>query len=169
MSMHRLCLTLCIVAATIATPASSAQVQKEGRLDFFHCMTGKWTDLHNTPELQVGYVHENFASTLSNVAASPFDGLGAHCAPVYIRRGGNVQVDGYCKYSDNDNDSWIMHFTDRVADGVPRGTFEFVAGSGKFVGATIQGEILPANGFPAPAQPGVLNRCTRVTGTYKLR
>ena len=79
------------------------------------------------------------------------------------------QLDGYCKYSDNDNDSWIMHFTDRVADGVPRGTFEFVAGSGKFDGATIQGEILPANGFPAPAQPGVLNRYTRVTGTYKLR
>jgi hypothetical protein len=144
-------------------------VAKEGRVDFLNCMTGKLVDIVSSADLQAGYVHENFASTVSNIAGSPFDQLGTFCAPLYFRQGQSVQVEGYCRYSDSDGHTWIMRFTDRVTNGISKGTFETVGGTGKFEGANVTGEIAPANGFPPGAQPGVFNRCTRVTGTYKLR
>lgn len=162
-------LTLTAAICDQPTLALSATLQKEGRMDFYHCMTGKWADIYSTADLQAGYAHENFASTLSNIPGSPFDQMGAHCAPLYFRQGGNIKVDGYCKYSDADGHIWIMRFADRIVDGVSNGSFESVAGTGKFEGATIRGEIASANGFPPPAQPGMFNRCTRVTGTYKLK
>ena len=160
---------IALAALTASCAALAAQPAKEGRFDYFHCMTGKWNNIHSSEAVEAGYVHENFASTVSNIPGSLFDGLGAHCAPIFLRLGAKIQVDGYCRYTDRDGDSWIMRFVDRISPESARGTFEMLAGTGKFDGATIRGEIAPGNGLPSAAQPGVLNRCTRVTGSYRLR
>lgn len=161
-----------LIAAFLGASAQAAlgvNLQSEGRVDFLHCMTGKFADIIQTPSLQAGYVQENYASTISKLEGSAFDGLGAYCAPIYLRQGDAIQIEGYCRYTDADGHSWIMRFSDQVKGGQAKGSFESVAGTGKFENITIRGEIAPANGLPPPAQPGVLNRCTRITGTYRQR
>lgn len=169
MTSRKLSILVCALLGVGAQAAPGASLQAEGRLDFLHCMTGKFMDIIQSPALQAGYVHENYASTVSRLEASPFDGLGAFCAPIYLRQGDAIRIEGYCRYTDADGHSWLMRFTDQVKGGQSKGSFEAVAGTGKFENVAIQGEIAPANGLPPPALPGSLNRCTRVTGSYRQR
>jgi len=158
-----------VASAFLASLANAGEMPKEGRMDFDHCMTGKFVDIVATPQLQAGYIHENYASTISNPPGGPFDQLGAHCAPIYLRRGSEMAVNGYCRYTDGDGDTWVMSFVDRIGPDHVEGSFELTVGTGKYEGAAIRGTFTPANGIPPAAQPGVFQRCTRVVGTYRLR
>jgi hypothetical protein len=48
------------------------------------------------------------------------------------------------------------------------GKWNFIGGTGKYVGITGSGEYKPIRKFPAVMQKGKIDTCNSTTGTYKL-
>jgi hypothetical protein len=155
---------LALAAGWLSTPVS-AEMLKEGRVDFNFCKFGK-TDY---PKLAKGLISGSFdritASIYDNGGSKAIDQQGSRCVGVYEIVRGEYRDYGDCTQVDADGDKWLMRY-ETGADLV--GTWVAVGGSGKYEGMTAKGEYRPIGNLPGVLAGG-FKSCNHIKGTYKLK
>jgi hypothetical protein len=99
----------------------------------------------------------------SNPSGGAFDMMSFQCVGVGALIEGKWSSNGFCEYLDADGDKSLGKAT-RIG---PKGTWKFVAGTGKFAGITGGGTNETLGQFPT-IKPGTFQGCNRAVGTYKL-
>ena len=156
---------LAMTCASVSGLANADKVTlaKQGQFDFNYCMAGEFTYHVIDDKNGISGFHLD-AAMHSNIPNGPFDLQGSHCVGHGATIGGKWSDSGFCKQVDTDGDTWMWQFQTGPDSS---GTWEAVAGTGKYSGMTATGRFVPL-GFPPAVIDGHFNRCARHTGTYSL-
>ena len=145
--------------------AAKVNIPKEGRYAFDFCPVGHGKTLSGGSNFVLAY--EIDAITRSTPPDGPFDRMGARCYGIYKNIQGTPSESGVCEMTDIDGDKWWMNYQGDAAG--KGGAYKAVWGSGKYEGATIQGEYRLDNNWGSPAKEVAFVGCNPNQGSYKLR
>jgi hypothetical protein len=149
-----------LAAAGLVSLAASAQIPKEGPIDWTICWGGPVYTVVATPQDRFGTYAVTGAMRASN---GPAETMSLECIGTFESRGSSGKSQGYCVFQDAAGDR-IFGTDDRDAKGY---VFEFLGGSGKYAGITASGVIEPLAAL-RPMRDGTLQACRRLRGTYKM-
>jgi hypothetical protein len=161
----RLLVALVVACAAVAGSAAAQELKvkmpKEGSFAFDFCYAGNFT---------VGVARDDFLGATYDVGtttrtaqrSAPFDFQSGRCRGTYLVVAGKVEALGFCEYLDADGDKWWL----AAHGGAGGGTYEAVAGTGKYTGMTLKGEWRET---PYPSAPDTAQGCHTTTGTYRLK
>ena len=150
-----------LLAATgLASLTVSAQVPKQGPVDWTLCFGGTVNALAASPQDHFG----TYAVTGALRAASGLvESMSLDCTGSFEHRAGAGKHQGYCIFLDSAGDR--VFGADRRG---PQGyEFEFIGGTGKYAGITGGGNIEPLAELK-PVRDGTMQACRRMRGNYKL-
>ena len=151
---------LALLAACLAIGVASAQIPRDGPIDWSLCFGGPTHVVSPTPQDRFG----TYAVTgATRGAAGLAESLSVECVGTFEILGSASKSQGYCLYQDRAGDR-IYGTDNRTPAGY---TWELLGGTGKYAGITGRGttEIL---GIVTPVRPGTLQGCRRLVGSYKL-
>ena len=154
-------LGIVIASASLA----AAPLPKEGPMNLLNCLAG------DAPPTMI-FSKENLLGTLNwsgtlwnSTAGGPFDAMSGECGGHYSVSATGVEATGQCQYMDTDGDKMLVLIPVNH-NGV--GTWNFVAGTGKYKGISGGGDFKPLRQFPPAISQGKAVVCNTVTGSYKL-
>lgn len=157
--MHYARIAVALAAAAVAAGTSANPLPRQGAVDHTHC-TGGDTFMLTMAE---GVIAGSFRHNGMN-RGGLFDGTVTRCNGTFLVVGGKTEMEtGTCEIIDKDGDRNFSKFSRPGG----RGTYQFLAGTGKYKGITGEGWFDLAAEFPPP-EPGKMFICFKVGGNYKL-
>lgn len=145
----------------------AAGYPKEGGIDTVECMVAEGPRTESATGVTFGGIVSHSVAHAPGGGHGPLDEYSTYCVGHYLdAKSGKGLALGVCEQTDADGDKWVMRFRDEGNQ--MTGTFEFVAGIGKYEDARISGQYRPAGPMFFSAS-GRLQRCLYVTGSYRLK
>lgn len=163
-SMLQLVAVPLLIAAAAVSSAPAADISKEGRYDFISCWSGVSTEIVFS-KTHSARTYEITGATRSNPPGGFADKTTFRCIGMNHSFDGKAGATSVCEMIDPDGDKRLAHFS-TLGGNVVR---EHVAGTGKYDGMTMTGNVVqPLGPFPV-IKPGTFQDCNEQTGTYKLK
>ena len=145
--------------------ANAAPLPKEGPMNLQNCWAGDAPPaMIFSKENMLGTLH--WSGTLWNpTAGGPFDAMSGECGGHYTAGATGVDAIGQCQFVDAEGDKMLVAIP---VNHNGTGTWNFVAGTGKYSGIKGGGDFKPLRQFPPAPEQGKAVTCNIVTGNYKL-
>jgi len=161
----------CALAGILGVPAKAAELPKEGKFDTTSCYTVTTNDIAFS-KTYTATTYELVGATLSNPSGGMFDQQSFRCVGLNTIINGKFSATTMCEAVDKDGDKILTRLIVGGVEGVGQddthvGETTVLIGTGKYEGMTRTGTN---ENYPIlSAKPGLVQRCGRATGTYKLK
>jgi hypothetical protein len=152
-----------LIAVAAASPATGADLPKEGTYDYTACYSGASNTIAFS-KTHSAFSYEITGSILSNPPGGMFDKASLRCVGVSHSFDGKVGGTTVCETIDKDGHKYLSYFG--AKDG--KVVREDVSGTGKYEGMVRTTKVEVLGPFPT-IKPGTFQNCNRQTGTYKLK
>ena len=151
-----------VVVMFSCTTVRAGELAKQGNYDLMSCYSGKAEVIAHS-KTQVAYSYVFTGTGRSNPTGGAFDmtsfqGVGLSS----VIKGENTS-NYFMEYIDSDGDKVFLK-GDRNG---PKGSAEFLSGTGKYEGISGGGTNEAVGNFPS-ARPGTFQSCSHAIGTYML-
>ena len=151
-----------MVVMFFCTTVTAGELAKQGNYDLMSCYSGKAEVIaHSKTQVALSYV---FTGTCrSNPPGGAFDMTSFQGVGAQSILDGKINSIYFMEYIDSDGDKVFLK-GDRNG---PKGSAEFLSGTGKYEGISGGGTNEAVGNFPS-ARPGTFQSCSHAIGTYML-
>ncbi len=161
----------CTLAGILGVPAKTTELPKEGKSDVTSCYTVTANEI-TFSKTHIATTYEIIGTNTSNPPGGMFDQMSLRCVGLNSIIDGKFSAMTFCETVDKDGDKIPTRLIVGSVEGVGQddthvGETTVIAGTGKYEGMT---RTATAENYPIRlAKPGIVQRCGRSTGTYKLK
>lgn len=150
--------------AVFATTALAAQhLAKEGKFAYRACFSGT-SKAVVLSKSQVAFSFDLTGETVADTPGTFFDHTSFRCEGSGANIGKERTSESYCLFVDPDGDKSLHRVTMRNG----KWHRQDIAGTGKYDGVVVHGDVQPMGRFPT-LKPGLFQGCNHTAGTYKLK